>query len=379
MRFGDITGHGEELRKLAAMADGGRLPHALLLHGPSGVGKMMAARAFVQYLYCTDRRGGDSCGRCPNCLQTAKLNNPDVHFVYPIVKGKTPPRNLSADLADEWKEFLERYPYMSPEAWLDIIDAGNSRPMIHVTESEELLRLSTLSAYGDSYKVFVIWLPEKMNADAANRLLKVIEEPFSDTLFVLVSNNAGEILPTVRSRLQNVEFKPLPDEDIVAYFCRGGVPYEEALSLARIAGGNMNRASALIAEDGGETASFTDAFMGVMRAAYARKMVELKAFADTFAGWGREKSLRLLDYFARMVRESFISNLHCPALEAMTPKEKQFVERFGPYINAANVEELSEQIDRAREDISRNANQKIVWFDFLIELTRLIRTKGMKK
>lgn len=355
------------------MADGGRLPHALLLHGPSGIGKFEVARAFVQYLFCTDRREGDSCGQCPNCLQTSKLNNPDVHFVFPIVKSKS--QVLSADFTEEWKNFLAECPYMSPQDWLEYINAGNSRPMIHVAESEELLRVSTLSAYGGGYKVFVIWLPEKMNADAANRLLKVIEEPFPDTLFLLVSNDSGAILPTILSRLQSLEFKPLPDAEIMNYICSRGIAYEEAASLAKIARGNMNRASMLCGSEG-EISEFAEVFMGVMRAAYARKMVELKNFADKFASYGREKSLRLLEYFGRMIRESFISNLHIDGIGAMTPKEAAFVVRFGPFINVANVEDICREIDRAREDISRNASQKIVLFDFLIELTRLIRTKG---
>lgn len=374
MKFKETVGHEDEKKKLAAMADSGKLPHAILLHGPSGIGKFQVARAFIQYIFCTDRSNGDSCGRCPNCLQTSKLNNPDVHFIFPIVKSKS--QILSADFAEEWKEFISGHPYMSTEEWLETIDAGNSRPMIHVTESEELLRLSGLSSYGTGYKVFVIWQPEKMNVEAANRLLKVIEEPFEDTLFVLVSNDPGEILPTVMSRLQAIEFKPLPEEEITAYLCREGKPYEEAVSLAKIAKGNMNRAY-MLASSGGELKEFADNFMGVMRAAYARRMPDLKNFADSFAGYGREKSLRMLDYFARMVRESFISNLKISSIQSMTPGERMFVERFGPFINAANVEELAHEIDRAKEDISRNANQKIVFFDFMLELTRLIRTKGI--
>lgn len=378
MRFRDIKGHEEEKRKLTSMIDNGKLPHALLLYGPAGVGKMLTARAFIQYLYCTDRKDGDSCGKCPNCLQTGKLNNPDIHFVFPIVKSKT--QILSSDFTDEWKEFLEENPYMSPDAWLSKIEAGNSRPMIHVTESEEILRKSSLSAYGNGYKVFLIWQPEKMNADSANRLLKVIEEPFEDTLFVLVSNSAGDLLATIRSRLQGIEFRPLQDSDIISYIIENRMAsetlsYEDAASLAKIAKGNISKADMLV-RSGGEKAEFTKDFIDVMRSAYGRKMVDLKELADKTAGYGREKSMRLLEYFARMIRESFISNLKCETLEEMTKGEKAFVSRFGPFINAANVEEMLKEVDKAREDISRNANQKIVFFDLFIEFTRLIRTKG---
>ena len=376
MQFRDIIGHKEAIARLRAMADRRQLPHALLFHGPSGVGKTAVARAFIQYLYCTARHDGDSCGRCPECLQTSKLNNPDVHYIFPVLKNARHPRGLSEEYSEEWAEMLEKYPYMPAEKWLQIIDAGNSVPKIYVDESKELLRMSSLSSYGNGYKIFMIWEPEKMNPETANKLLKVIEEPFSDTLFILVSNNPGALMPTIRSRLQAIEFTPLPDSEITEYLVRNGKTLEEAQSLARIAKGNMNRASQLALE-GGEPEEFRNAFIGVMRACYARKMTELKAYADTFAAYGREKSVRLLDYFARMVRESFISNLRCKALEAMTPEEESFVARFGPFINEANVAEMEREIDEARNDITRNANQKIVFFDFLISLTRLIRLNGM--
>lgn len=375
MKFGDIVGHKEGIAKLVSMADMKRIPHALLLHGPSGIGKMALARAFIQYINCSNPSGGDSCGQCPNCLQTAKLNNPDIHFIYPIIKRSSPSRTISSDYADEWREFISESPFMPVEGWLAKLEAGNSSPIIYKDESEEILRLSSLSSYGRGYKIFVIWQPEKMNEAAANKLLKVIEEPFGDTLFILVSNNPTELMPTIRSRLQDVAFKSLPEKDIIDFFISRGKTPEEARSLSKIAAGNINKASELVSSEG-EFSRFNSDFINVMRACYARKMVDLKNYADTFAGYGREKSLRLLDYFARMTRESFISNLKCEALEAMTVDEKKFVERFGPFINAANVEEICHEINRARNDISRNANQKIVWFDLFIELTRLIRTKG---
>ena len=372
MRFKDIVGHKHEIDKLVGMADSGKLPHALLFHGPSGIGKTAVARAFIQYVNCENPSGGDSCGRCPACLQAANLNNPDIHYIYPVY-----PKGISSEHTEEWQQFIREFPYMSPEKWLDALKAGNSQPIIYVDESFEIVRLASLSAYGKGFKIFLVWQPEKLKIEAANKLLKIIEEPFADTLFIFVSNNPAGILPTIRSRLQTVEFKPLPEAEMIDFLGRRGLSERDALSIARIARGDMNRVAMLL-NDSGEIKEFETMFIAVMRSAYARKMPDLRSYADTFAAYGREKSLRLLAYFARMLRESFISNIRCEKLEAMTQDEKNFVARFGPFINAANIEELILHTDKAREDISRNANQKIVWFDYMIELTRLIRTKGIK-
>lgn len=375
MRFADITGHKSLTHRLANLADSGQLPHALLLHGPSGIGKTNTARAFIQYICCTDRKDGDSCGKCAACIQNAALNNPDVHFVYPIVKKDKPAKNLSEDYIEEWKEFLTEHPFMPEQQWQLALEAGNTSPQIYVTQSVELLRQASLSSYGKGYKFFVVWLPEKLNAEAANRLLKMIEEPFEDTLFIMISNNPGEILGTIRSRLQSIEFQPLTESEIVDFAVGKGKSQEEGEYIARIARGNMNKAASLI-EEGGELNEFNEIFIKVMRGAYARKMWDLKDLSDHLASFSREKASRILDYFARMIRESFISNLKCRPLQSMTPGEEKFVGNFGPFVNAANVEELLRETDRSREDIMRNANQKIVWFDYLINLTKLIRTKN---
>lgn len=371
MKFSEVIGHEDAKARLRQAADSGRIPHAILLHGPSGIGKMRLARAFAQYVNCTGRHDGDSCGRCPACQQTATLNNPDIHYIYPVLKKRSD-HPLSSDYAEEWKKMIADHSYMSPEQWQEEIDAGNQQPQIYVDESAEIIRQSSLSTYGAQYKIFIVWLPEKMNVSASNKLLKVIEEPFEDTIFIFVSNNPGAIIPTINSRLQHIELDPLPSSEILNYLVGKGKTYEEAEALSKIARGNMNKASEL-AENGNESEEFARLFIDVMRSAYSRNIAALRTYADNFAAFGREKSMRLLIYFNRMLRESFISNLKIAGLNAMTPGETTFVEKFGPFINADNIERLMTAVDEAYTDITRNANQKIVWFDLMLLVTQYIR------
>lgn len=375
MRFGEIVGHDNEKNVLRSMVNQNKIPHALLLHGPSGIGKTRIARAMAQYINCRNRNGEDSCGECPACRQTESLNNPDIHYVYPVVKKEK--RDLSEDFIVEWREFLKRNPYMPYEQWLDIIQANNSQPQIRVNESSEILRISNLSNYAADYKIFIIWLPEKFTTEAANKLLKIIEEPHDDTLFILISNDPGGILPTIRSRLTNIQFSPLSESEIALWLQSQGIDEASAADYARIAQGNLNKATELT-DSKGEMNEFSDLFIDMMRSAYARNMSNIKVLSEKLAGFGREKAIRFCSYFSRMIRESFIANLKIDRLNAMTEKERNFTSRFSPFVHSGNVEKLSGEADRARNDISRNANQKIVWFDMIINVMLALHTKENK-
>ena len=177
MRFGDVIGQEDVKKSLREMVASDRFPHAMLISGMPCLGKMMRARSLVQYIYCSDRRDGESCGKCPACLQTAALNNPDIHWVFPVVKPKGKTKAVSTDFYPEWKTMLEKHPYMELEKWNELIEAGNSRPMIYIDEANEISQSAPLSSLTYRYKTYVIWLPETMNLQTANKLLKLIEEP----------------------------------------------------------------------------------------------------------------------------------------------------------------------------------------------------------
>lgn len=372
MKFSDIAGHSETISALRNIADSGKIPHAILLSGISGIGKFRLARAFAQYVHCSRRTAdGDSCGRCPSCLQHQKHNNPDLHFIYPVINKDK--KKISTDYIDEWKEMLDDWSYMPPEKWNDIINAGNSQPAILVAESEDIISKASLSAFQEKYKIFLIWLPEKMRVEAANKLLKIIEEPFEDTIFILVSNDDSRVLPTIFSRTQRFNVSPLSGEEISAYLARSkGVDPDLAEAASRIAEGSVGRAEEIACHPD-EIIEFSNLFKEVMRMAYALNAAVLKTLSERCAAMGREKLMRFLAYFSRMIRENFIYNLRMREISLLTPEEEEFSRRFSPFIHEANVEGLFSEISRATSDIERNANGKIVMFDLFLYVSQWVR------
>lgn len=378
MRFSDIPWQRETARRMCELADSDRIPHAILLSGPEGTGKLSLARAFAAYIHCEHRHDGDACGTCPSCLQHRSLNNPDLHYVFPVVKRKAQKKVASDDYSDEWREFMTGDSFFPLERWMEIIDAGNSQPMIYVEESAEILKKMSLTNYVSRYKVILVWLPERMNLAAANKLLKALEEPQDDTVFILVSDNPSEIIPTILSRTRRIPVDRPEEAPAVAYLSEAcGVEMESASEAFRLSAGNMDRAADLIrgSEERKEAESL---FMDAMRSAFSRRIPELKNISEIMAAMGREKTRRTLDYFGRMLRENYIRNLNVPELNLMSASEQQFSSKFSPFIHSGNIEALTAETERASADILRNANAKIVLFDLMMKyLLNIKKTKNI--
>lgn len=374
MQFKDIIGHNQAIDTIRDMVDSEHVPHAILFSGMPGIGKMRLARAFIQYINCQNPHNGDSCGVCPACRRIQNFSEPDIHYIFPIKKNQKAKIFVSDDLLDIWIKMLNEFSYMPTHEWLRLIEAGNTQPAIYVNESEHIAQIAALSSYSSKYKIFLIWLPEKLGAEAANKLLKLIEEPFEDTLFIAVSNDPQAILPTVLSRMRHIELRRPDNKTLLNALIKAGVSDSEAHRITALANGNIQRALEMSALSG-ESVEFGDAFRNAMRNAYACNVDNLRTTAERFNDLGREKSVRLLNYFANMVRENFIANLRMPALNTMNTEEDAFSQRFAPFIHEANVEQIIDEIDAAARDITRNANGKLVWFDFLLRLMSLIRIK----
>lgn len=369
MKFSDLTGHEGAKARLRDMADSRRLPHALLLIAPTGSGEMMLARAFAQYLHCTGRRPGDtdSCGVCPSCRQHQALNHVDLHFSYPVLKKGTV--TVSDDWLAEWREFLNDDPWMDIRRWSTLLGKPDGQPVIYADEADNLRRKLSMSARSSDINICMMWLPEKMHPAAANGLLKLIEEPEEGTMFILVSNSAADVLPTIYSRCQRIELRRLSDTDIVAALGSGLNP-ADALAAAHIAEGNYIAARDVFGS--GESQRNLDLFMRLFRLAYQRKVGDLKIWSEEVAGLGRLSICRFLEYCQRMVRENFILNLQVPELNYLTSAEQQFSSRFCPFINERNVEELIAEFNNAETDIRGNGSAKIVLFDLAIKTIMLL-------
>lgn len=373
MRFADIIGHEAQKQRLRDMVDNDRIPHALLLEGPEGVGKFAIARALAQYIHCTNRTAGDSCGRCPSCQQHEAFNHVDTIFTFPVVKERSDKPAISSDYLSEFRQFLSLSPYMDYEQWLASFDKLNAKPTIYVDEAAELMRALNYTAHSAKHKIVLFWLPERMQEATANKLLKLIEEPYPDTLFIFTSDLPRQILPTIYSRLQRVQFSLLPSAQVAeAMQSMAGETPQRAGELARVAEGSVNQA--LRARGASkEQAQYLAMFIELMRKAYSRRVADLKQWAIDAAALGRERNAQLYAYASRLIRENFILNLRVPQLNALNAEEAAFSAKFSPFINERNVLDLIASIDDASADILANANAKVVNFDLAIRVILLLK------
>lgn len=375
MTFSEIPGHADIKRQMRDMALSGRVPHALLLHGPAGSGKFQLARAFASRLHCTDPTPqGEPCGRCSACVQVDAFSHIDTIYVFPVVKlEKMKFTPVSADFMEEFKEFVRLSPFMDFDKWASSFDKKNAQPVIYTTESDSLEQKLSLTSGISRYKTVLIWLPEKMNEATANKLLKLIEEPLGETVFVLVSNDVSAVLPTIRSRCRPIEVLRLSDEDVASYLVsHAAVDPGDALALAHCAEGNVNMA--LRALDATSVSRmFFDHFKRLMRLAYQRDVAGLKAWAEDVASLGREQELKFYEYCQRLIRENFIYNFSVPSLLYLSREEAEFSTRFARFITERNAPDIVAEMDRAMTDIAGNANGKIVNFDFAVKMIILIK------
>ena len=374
MRFADIIGQKELKRHLARSVDSGRISHAQLFTGAAGTGALPLAIAYAQYLNCPNRKDGDSCGECPSCQQTAALAHPDLHFVFPVNKQgkKSGEVVLSAEFMPLWRECVASTGgYFTPQMWYDRLDLGKTlRGMISAKEADEIIRRLSFKSFESEYKIMLIWLPETMNDEAANKILKILEEPWDKTIFLLVSERADLLLSTILSRTQEVAVPRLTVEDLMP-MAQGDE--QQRRNTARLAAGDLIEMRRLAGgeEDEVRRDSF-DLFCRLMRLSYNDKHLELIDWADEVATLTREQQRSMLRHAARLLRESYMLHAGLGQISYLWGEEAAFCNKFAPFIGNQNIEYLISEIEQAMRQVSQNGNPRIIFTHFALAVSKQI-------
>lgn len=360
MLFRDIIGQENLKAQLVSSVKEGRIPHALLLWGNEGCGKLALALAIAQYLQCENRQENDSCGVCPSCRLMQKLTHPDLHFAFPITKEGS--KTVCNDFMDSWREKVIENPYFSYKGWINTI-SNEKQGLIYSNESEEILRKLSLKSYSNGYKIMIIWLAEKMHETCANKLLKLVEEPPENTIFILISEQPDIILPTIISRSQMIHVPVIEEQTLAKHV---------GAHTAHIANGNYVKALEVSQEneDGDDN---LNNYRTLMLCAYSKNLLTLKNWTEAMASGSREKIKDFLSYTQHITRECFIAHLQNSSLNYMTNTEQAFSDKFRRFLTVENIENIIELFDKANRDISQNVNTKIVLFDLGINLMTQIK------
>ena len=386
MFFEQVIGQKDTQERLLQLVREERLPHALMLCGPAGCGKLALAIGFAKVLLAGN-------GQQPSANTMAmldKLEHPDLHFTYPTIKLPSmgsEHKPVSDDFAREWHELITAGPYFTMAQWLEQMGGENQQAIITAGESDALIRKLSLKSSQGGYKVSIVWLPERMNIECANKILKLLEEPPHQTVFIMVCQEPDRLLETIRSRVQRIDVRRIDDNDIrQALMERRGLSEDQAQRISRMANGNWLAALEMLGADS-ENDYFLQLFQTLMRQAYLRNVKGMKAWSEQMATLGRERQKRFLEYFLRLVRENFMYNFQQSVGETspaahdakelcyMTQNEEDFARNFARFINEANILPITDLATRCIRDIGQNANAKIVFFDMALQMIILLIQK----
>ncbi|MFI3270134.1 MAG: DNA polymerase III subunit delta [Rikenellaceae bacterium] len=378
MRFADVIGNEPLKQRLREALREGRVPHCQLFSGGSGRGVLPLALAYIQHLNCQSPSELDSCGECPSCLQMEALSHPDLHIVMPVNRQgkKSGERMLSRDFLNLWrKEMQSSGGYLSPERWYEALELGRTlKGAISVDEADEVVRSLSFKSFSGGYKSMVIWLPEMMGEQAANKLLKVLEEPWDRTLFILVSEHPEQLLQTILSRAQQIEVPQIESCVMARYAQQRGVTDGEQLRrMVHLAGGDLLAMNRLLSGEGGSDRTlYFNLFTQLMRLSYGDRHIELLAWAEEVAQLGRSEQLAMLRYSMMMLREAYIRNAGLEQLCYTWGEEGAFCTKFAPYIGSENIEFLIGEIETALVQLQQSANATILFTHFALAVSKVI-------
>lgn len=383
MRFSEIIGQQHIKNHLMYSARNGRIPHAQLFIAPEGAGALPMAIAYAQYIICQNKADDNEGGKESCNLKFKDFQHPDLHFVFPVASNeevKSAP--VSDDFLSTWFEFIKNNPYASLNDWYEAIEIQKKQGNISVHEAGNILKKLSLKSFEGGYKIMIIWMAEKMNTEAANKLLKLLEEPTEKTVFILIAEDEKAILQTILSRCQLLHFNGLSENDMI----QGLIEMEncdevDAHSIAKQAQGNYNKALKL-RYNVTEEYPFDEWFVSWVRSAFkanknARVVSDLVKWSDEISAIGREKQKQFLNHCMELFRQALLLNYNAPELVYIHPKVEGFkLENFAPFVNENNILDIFKELEDAIYHIERNGNAKVILTDLSIKLTRLIHKKS---
>ncbi|WP_373817401.1 DNA polymerase III subunit delta' [Porphyromonas loveana] len=379
MYFRDVAGLDELKTFLRRTAQTGEVAHAQLFSGAEGGGAFPLALAYARYLNCQSPSQEDACGRCPSCLKYDALAHPDLFFIFPVVKASASP-TPSDDFVGQWREMLAEVPYFVPADWLEYLQAGNSQPVIYTKEADAIEQKLSFRNYEAAYRVVLIWQPELMHESAANKLLKLIEEPPRRTLFFLVSSMPDKVLGTIQSRVQQIRVPPLREAEVAAALSRNGIT-TDVERIAHLAEGNYRRAVDMCRGEWADR-EYLVLLGRMMDAILKGDPAVMRPVSDELAQLGRVSQIGFLTYCLRIFRELYISRVGIAELNYLSPEEEGLVRMLGGGITGQNVRPLMEEVELAIRHIRQNGNGRMIFFDLLLRLTAgmapALRAKGLK-
>ena len=395
MKFSDIIGQEAVKERLRNTVSENRISHAQLFLGPEGSGKLTLAIAYAQYINCRNRTPIDSCGVCPSCKKYSKLIHPDLHFIYPINRTKEvdDQKIYSTDFVIPLREFfLENKGYLKLPDWYQMIGIEKKQGFINAEDADSINRTLAYKAYEAEYKVMIIWMVEKMNIPAANKLLKNLEEPPDKTLFILIAEDQDQIISTILSRTQLIKIPPLMDEDITsALVLKLNMGVNDAKRIALLADGNYASASRMTAGSVEESDFLLaekqqfERFRDWMRKCYTtvkdwKDYDKLLEFIPQLQDDGsRERQKEFLIYCLQMFRICLQYNVGNYQLVRLDGEELEFVQKFSRFIHPRNVQYLDEEFNKAIFHIERNANANIVFTDLSHLIARILNIPAVSQ
>ncbi|MBQ9312716.1 MAG: hypothetical protein IJ213_06675 [Bacteroidales bacterium] len=379
MRFSQVKGQIFLTKQIRDIIDNGRLAHALLLTGKDGYGSLAIALSIAQYVSCTNKKEEDSCGECPSCNKYQKLIHPDLHFIFPTTTITKVDKNPSSSaFISQFRDFvLQTEGYGDLNSWLNFIGGEKKQGIINVRDADEVLSYMNIKTYESKYKIVIVWHADRLNTEASNKLLKVLEEPYPNTFFILTAERKDKILPTILSRLQQINLTPLDLEVVKQHVeqLNPSLSEQEINNIVLLSDGDLTKTTS---EYFTENEDFLRLFVTVNRLAmaYKKNAIEILKQTDDMSKMTREELKHFSNFFLKTIENCWLYNSGCTFIQhPLETTEDKFKKNYPKFITQNNLEGIYNLMEKFQYNVDRNANAKINIFNMIIKLGMLLEKR----